>query len=97
MVVRVEHGKGQKDRYPMLSPKLLEILRDYWRMRRPKAWLFPGDRVGHPISRDAVGQACAKASGLLPSVGTSKRAINADIGASPSTAAATGIAPAARR
>ncbi|TAU93551.1 integrase [Rhizobium leguminosarum] len=64
MVVRVEQGKGQKDRYVMLSPKLLEILRDYWRMRRPKEWLFPGDRAGHPITRDAVGQACAKAHDL---------------------------------
>lgn len=62
MVVRVEQGKGQKDRYVMLSPKLLEILRDYWRTRRPKEWLFPGDRAGHP--RDAVGQACAKAHDL---------------------------------
>ncbi len=45
----------------MLSPKLLEILRDYWTMQRPKAWLYPGDRAGRPITRDAVGQACAKA------------------------------------
>ncbi|CCM80240.1 putative integrase/recombinase y4qK [Rhizobium mesoamericanum STM3625] len=58
MVVRVE---GQKDRYVMLSPKLLEILRAYWKMRRPKEWLFPGDGIDHQISRDAVGQACAKA------------------------------------
>jgi len=43
MVVRVEEGKGQKDRYVMLSPKLL---RDYWRIRRPKEWLFPGDLAG---------------------------------------------------
>jgi site-specific recombinase XerD len=64
MIVRVEQGKGQKDRYVMLSPKLLEILRDYWRMRRPKEWLFPGDRTGRPITRDAVEQACAKAHDL---------------------------------
>jgi integrase/recombinase XerD len=64
MVVRVEQGKGQKDRYVMLSPKLLEILRDYWKMRRPKAWLFPGDHAGQPITRDAVGHACAKAHNL---------------------------------
>ena len=55
MVIRVEQGKGQKDRYVMLSPKLLEILRNYWKVRRPKAWLFPGDRAGQPITRDAVG------------------------------------------
>jgi len=64
MVIRVEQGKGQKDRYVMLSPKLLEILRTYWKVRRPKAWLFPGDRAGQPITRDAVGQACAKARHL---------------------------------
>ena len=43
MVIRVEQGKGQKDRYVMLSPKLLEILREWWRMAKPKPWLFPGD------------------------------------------------------
>ncbi|BCH05365.1 hypothetical protein MesoLj131b_73640 (plasmid) [Mesorhizobium sp. 131-2-5] len=64
MVIRIEQGKGQKDRYVMLSPKLLEILRDYWKMRRPKAWLFPGDRAGQPITTSAVGQACAKAQDL---------------------------------
>lgn len=64
MVIRVEQGKGQKDRYVMLSPKLLEILRDYWKLRRPKAWLFPGDRADQPITRGAVGQACAKACDL---------------------------------
>jgi integrase/recombinase XerD len=61
MVIRVEQGKGQKDRYVMLSPKLLEILRDWWRRERPTSWLFPGDRPGHHISKDAVDQACQKA------------------------------------
>lgn len=61
MVIRVEQGKGQKDRYVMLSPKLLEILRDYWKMQRPRVWLFPGDRTGGPLTRDAVGQACTRA------------------------------------
>src|SRR2546427_5268454 len=46
MVLRVAQGKGQKDRYVMLSPKLLEILRDWWKMSRPTPWLFPGDRPG---------------------------------------------------
>ena len=64
MVIRVEQGKGQKDRYVMLSPKLLEILRAYWKVRRPEAWLFPGDRAGQPITRGAVGHACAKARDL---------------------------------
>jgi len=60
MVIRVEQGKGQKDRYVMLSPTLLEILRSYWRAVRPKDWLFPGDVAGHPITENAVEQACQK-------------------------------------
>jgi site-specific recombinase XerD len=45
----------------MLSPKLLDMLRRYWREARPKAWLFPGDRPGQPITRFAVACACDKA------------------------------------
>jgi len=58
MVLRVEQGKGQKDRYVMLSPKLLTTLRDWWRLERPQHWLFPGDKPGQAISKDAVEQAC---------------------------------------
>jgi integrase/recombinase XerD len=61
MVVRVEQGKGQKDRYVMLSSKLLEILRNWWRVGKPEVWLFPGDFPGEHISKDAVEQACQKA------------------------------------
>jgi len=61
MVIRVEQGKGQKDRYVMLSPKLLESLRNWWRLAKPKEWLFPGDVAGTHISKDAVEQACQKA------------------------------------
>jgi site-specific recombinase XerD len=61
MVIRVEQGKGQKDRYVMLSLKLLELLRTWWRMERPTLWLFPGDRPEQAISKDAVEQACQKA------------------------------------
>ena len=61
MVLRVEQGKGQKDRYVMLSPKLLAILRDWWRVTRPAYWLFPGDRPGQPITRFAVERACQQA------------------------------------
>ena len=64
MVLRVEQGKGQKDRYVMLSPKLLEILRDWWRIEKPKDWIFPGDIPGRHISKDAVEQACQKAQRL---------------------------------
>ena len=58
MVIRVEQGKGRKDRYVMLSPKLLDMLRDYWRTARPKQWLFPGDVPGQPISACAVEVVC---------------------------------------
>jgi site-specific recombinase XerD len=58
MVIRVDQGKGQRDRYVMLSPKLLEILRNWWRVERPKDWLFPGDVAGNPVSREAVWNAC---------------------------------------
>jgi integrase/recombinase XerD len=61
MTLRVAQGKGQKDRYVMLSPQLLGILRVYWKATRPKDWLFPGDIPGRPISKNAVEQACQKA------------------------------------
>lgn len=61
MMLRVQQGKGQKDRYVMLSPQLLEVLRIYWKATRPKDWLFPGDIAGRPISKEAVEQACHKA------------------------------------
>jgi integrase/recombinase XerD len=61
MVIHVALGKGQKDRYVMLSPKLLQILRAWWPVHRPKQWLFPGDRVDSCISSDAVELACQKA------------------------------------
>jgi integrase/recombinase XerD len=50
MVIRVDQGKGHKDRYVMLPPKLLAMLRDYWRRTHPGEWLFPGDRPGQPIT-----------------------------------------------
>ena len=61
MVLCVEQGKGQKDRYVMLSPKLLEILREWWRVSRPRHWFFPGARPGHPITSRAVDRACRQA------------------------------------
>jgi len=59
MVLRVEQGKGRKDRYVMLSPKLLEILREWWRRERPEHWLFPGDKPGCHITRSTVEAECA--------------------------------------
>ena len=61
MVIRVEQGKGRKDRNVMLSPKLLDLLRRYWRTERPKRWLFPGDLPGQPIGTRAVAKACMAA------------------------------------
>jgi integrase/recombinase XerD len=61
MVIRVEQGKGRKDRYVMLSPKLLDALRNYWDAGRPRDWLFPGDLPGQPIGPLAVDHACRKA------------------------------------
>jgi site-specific recombinase XerD len=61
MVIRVDQGKGQQDRYVMLSPKLLELLRTWWRVDRSPVWLFPGDRPGHAISKTAVEKACRTA------------------------------------
>ena len=58
MVLRIAKGKGQKDRYVMLSPKLLAILRTWWKVDRPRHWLFPGERPETPITRGAVQRAC---------------------------------------
>lgn len=62
MVIRVRQGKGKKDRYVMLSPKLLAELRDYWKTARPTTWLFPGRRTGRPLSRHLVAVACRRAA-----------------------------------
>jgi len=51
MCLRIEQGKGQKDRYVPLSPRLLEQMREYWRRRRPCGWLFPGFPTDRPITR----------------------------------------------
>jgi integrase/recombinase XerD len=72
MVVHIRGGKGRKDRDVMLSPKLLEALRDYWRglRRKPTTWLFPGNRWhtgSRPITTKVLWDACqhaAKRAGL---------------------------------
>jgi integrase/recombinase XerD len=61
MVIRVDQGKGRKDRYVMLSPALLTLLRAYWKAERPRDWLFPGKLPGHPITPDAIQLACQQA------------------------------------
>jgi integrase/recombinase XerD len=67
MLVRVEQGKGRKDRYVMLAPDLLVLLRDWWRSARPMGWLFPGRDPGQPITSRQLDRACkaaAKTAGL---------------------------------
>lgn len=61
MVIRVNQGKNRRDRFVMLSPRLLEILRTYWLNAHPRDWLFPGDIPGHPITTAAIWQACNRA------------------------------------
>jgi len=61
MVIRVEQGKGGRDRYVMLSPQLLGILRSYWRLARPAHWLFPGRDPEHPINPTVLHAACRSA------------------------------------
>ncbi len=58
MVIRVEQGKGRKDRYVMLPPKLLNILRDYWKRAHPGEWLFPGREPGQPVSPLTIDRTC---------------------------------------
>ena len=62
MLLRVEQGKGRKDRHAMLSPVLLELLRDWWRIAHPKAWLFPGQDPLQPISTRQLNRACHAAA-----------------------------------
>lgn len=50
MLLRIEQGKGRKDRYAMLSAQLLELLRDWWRIARPAVWLFPGRDPMQPLT-----------------------------------------------
>ena len=61
MVVRVRQGKGQQDRYVMLSPKLLPLLRQYWQQDKPRPWLFPGHPRTRPMTTKAVYLICRHA------------------------------------
>jgi integrase/recombinase XerD len=57
MVLRVRHAKGGKERFTLLSPKLLDVLREYWREEKPRGWLFPGSPPDRPLSTDAARRA----------------------------------------
>jgi site-specific recombinase XerD len=61
-LIRVEQGKGRKDRYAMLSPRLLEILRTWWRAARPEHWLFPGWHGGRHMNAGSLQLACKEAA-----------------------------------
>jgi site-specific recombinase XerD len=71
MTVRIEQGKGRKDRYLMLAPSLLMLLRDYWREYRPQSWLFPGEDPGQPLTSHSAQRVFRKA---LERAGLSKPA-----------------------
>jgi integrase/recombinase XerD len=58
MVIRVEQGKGRKDRYVMLPPTLLDMLRDYWKRTHPGEWLFPGRSPGQPVHPLTINLTC---------------------------------------
>jgi site-specific recombinase XerD len=58
MMIRVRQAKGHKDRYVMLSPKLLELLREYWKKERPTTWLFPGRCKDHPLDATTLQHVC---------------------------------------
>jgi site-specific recombinase XerD len=67
MVLHIRHGKGQKERLVPLSPRLLQVLRDYWRGFRPATWLFPGLKAGAALTDGTVQRVCkrmAKRAGL---------------------------------
>jgi site-specific recombinase XerD len=67
MLIRVEQGKGRKDRYAKLSPRLLELLRAWWSQCRSQGWLFPGRDPLLPVTTRQLNRAChvaAKAAGL---------------------------------
>jgi integrase/recombinase XerD len=70
MTLRVEQGKGQRDRYVMLSPQLLGLLRDWWRAARTQVWLFPGQNPINPMTPRQLNRAVHAAKDLA---GISKR------------------------
>jgi integrase/recombinase XerD len=62
MMIRIEQGKRRKDRYAMLSPRLLDLLRDWWLACRSRGWLFPGRDPLQPITTRQLTRACHTAA-----------------------------------
>ena len=105
MCLRVDQGKGSKDRYVPLSPRLLEQLREYWRRERPRHWLFPTRPLDRPMSRqtptriyqDAKDKACiGKAAGFIPCDIAMPAGCSRPAWSCPSSSAGSGTAPSAR-
>jgi site-specific recombinase XerD len=63
-MIRVEQGKGRKDRFAMLSPQLLELLRDWWRIAHPRMWIFPGRDPINPMTTRQLDRVCHMAAEL---------------------------------
>jgi len=73
MMIRIDGGKGRRDRYVPLAKYLLVILREYWKAARPKAYLFPGSKEGRHLGTNTVWQACKQAmrdAGLKKNIST---------------------------
>jgi len=64
LLLRIEQGKGRKDRFAMLSPKLLDLLRDWYRIARPKVWLFPGRDAILPLTTRQFSRAVHTAAAM---------------------------------
>jgi integrase/recombinase XerD len=64
MILRVDQGKGRKDRNVMLSPVLLATLRAYWKESRPRGWLFPGKDAKQPLNATVIQRAFKEAKSL---------------------------------
>jgi integrase/recombinase XerD len=64
MVIRIRQAKGQRDRLVMLSPRLLQLLRAYWKQYQPSLWLFPGRTLTAPITHESVRSMCRHAGEL---------------------------------
>ena len=62
MILRIEQGKGGKDRNVMLSPHLLQVLRTWWMVERPQGWLFPGRNPVQPMTTRQLNRACHAAA-----------------------------------
>src|SRR5258706_15682403 len=62
MVIRIEQGKGRKDRYVRLSEHLLALLRAWWKAARPQGWLFPGRDPVQPLTTRQLNRACHAAA-----------------------------------